>query len=68
MTHWSQVDLGAVVGAVVGAVALTVDGINESVWIAGADALWKLSIELEGQTRLDGFTSILEIAVAPGPQ
>ncbi len=56
--HRSQFDLGAV--------SLTVDGINQSVWIAAANAVWKLSIELEGQTRLGGFTSTLGIAVDPG--
>lgn len=58
MTHWSQVDLGVT--------SVTVDGINESVWLAAASALWKLSIDLEGQTRLDGFSSTLEIVVDPG--
>ncbi len=58
VTHRSQFDLGAV--------SLTVDGINQSVWIAAANAVLKLSIELEGQTRLDGFTSTLGIAVDPG--
>jgi len=58
MTHWSQVDLGAV--------ALTVDGTNESVWLAAVDAVWKLNIEFEDQTRLEGFRSTLGIAVDPG--
>jgi len=58
MTHWSQVDLGAI--------SVTVDGINESVWLAAANSLWKLGIELEGQTRLDGFSSIIGIALDPG--
>ena len=58
LIHWNSVDLGAV--------ELTVDGANDSVWIAAANVLWKFNSELESPTRLDGFASILGIEVDPG--
>jgi hypothetical protein len=58
LTHWSEVNLGAI--------GLTVDGHNGGVWLAANSALWKLSIELDRPTRLDGFISVFGIEVDPG--
>ena len=58
LVHWTEVELGGV--------DLTVDGDNDSVWIAAAGVLWKYDLELGNSTRLDGFTSAFRIAVDPG--
>ena len=60
MPNERQVDLGAT--------DLTIDGINQNVWVAATSAVWKLNIELEGAARLDGFSQAFRIAVDPGLQ
>ena len=55
--HWTDVPGGS---------ALSFDGVQQRAWIAAGDALLKFAPEGQTLARLDGFSSIVRIAVDPG--
>ena len=55
--HWTDVPGGS---------ALSFDGVQQRAWIATGDALLKFAPEGQTLARLDGFSSIVRIAVDPG--
>ena len=55
--HWSDVPGGS---------ALSFDAVQQRAWIATGDALLKFAPESQLLARLDGFSSIVRIAVDPG--
>ena len=55
--HWTDVPRGS---------ALSFDAVQQRVWIATGNALFKFAPEGQTLARLDGFSSIVRIAVDPG--
>ncbi len=55
--HWTNVPRGS---------ALSFDAVQQRVWIATGNALLKFAPEGQTLARLDGFSSIVRIAVDPG--
>ena len=55
--HWTDVPGGS---------ALSFDAVQQRAWIATDDVLWKFAPEGQTLARLDGFSSIVRIAVNPG--
>ena len=56
--HWTDVPGGGS--------GLFFDAVHQRAWVATGDALWKFTAEGQTITRLDGFSSIVRIAVNPG--